>query len=71
MTLEQITFRINIGGAHESIFVHFVDSESGYFSVKIGDIVMSVNEFREFVNQPRKIDSNLMMIEEFARSVES
>lgn len=71
MNIEQITFRIEIDGQHANTFVHFVDSERGYFTVKIGDTLMTVNEFREYVNQLKKIDSKLMMIEEFARSVES
>jgi hypothetical protein len=71
MTLEQLTFRIEIEGEHASTFVHFIDSEKGYFSVKVGDLVMSIGEFREYVRQLKKIDCKLDFIEEFARNVES
>lgn len=71
MTLEQLTFRIEIEGPHASTFVHFIDSEKGYFTVKVGDAVMSVGEFSQYVKQLAEIESKLFMIGEFAKNVES
>ena len=71
MNLEQITFRVDIEEGHHSAFVHLIGNGEGCFSVKIGDLVMSIDEFREYVRQLAKIETRLKMIEEFARNVES
>ena len=71
MNLEQITFRVDIEVKHSAVFVHFIEVEEGVFSIKIGDLVMSIDEFREYVKQLKKIDCKLAFIEEFAKNVES
>jgi hypothetical protein len=71
MHIEQITFRVDIEGEHRGAFVHLIDNEAGCFSVKIGDLVMSLDEFSAFVAQLEQICNKIVLIEGFARNVES
>lgn len=69
MNLEQITFRVEVEGPRISTFVHFTESsEEGVFTIKIGDLVMSISEFREYVKQLKEIEYKLVVIENFIRS---
>lgn len=69
MNLEQVTFRVDIEGPHVGQFVHFVQTGNECFSVKIGDLIMSVNEFQSYVTQLQEIERNLPRIGEFARDI--
>jgi hypothetical protein len=68
MTLEQLTFRVIIEEGHRAVFVHFIEVEEGVFTIKIGDLVMSIGEFREYVKQLKEIEYKLVVIENFIRS---
>lgn len=68
MNLEQITFRVDIEPRHSSAFVHFVETEEGVFSIKVGDTTMSIPEFRGYVKQLKEIEYKLVVIENFIRS---
>jgi hypothetical protein len=68
MNLEQLTFRVDIEPRHRAVFVHFIEVEEGVFSIKIGDLVMSIGEFREYVKQLKEIEYKMVVIENFIRS---
>lgn len=67
MNLEQITFRVDIDcPGSNAAFVHFVQEVQGSFVVKIGDLIMSVDEFSDFVTQLNQIKAKLKRIDAFA-----
>lgn len=74
MNLEQITFRVSIEFPQVSAFVHFIRTDTNVtgehcFTIKIGDLEMSVDEFNGYVDQLAKIRTKINLIKEFSRGM--
>ncbi len=74
MNLEQITFRVDIEVPQVSTFIHFIRTDANvtgeqHFTIKIGDLEMSVDEFNGYVNQLAKIRTKINLIKDFSRGM--
>lgn len=69
MSFEQVIFRIEIDHS-ESTLVHVIHDGGESVSVKVDDILMSVSEFSEWVNELVKIRNKIGVITAFARELD-